>query len=268
MVVKVYPLRYEKTHLCASFERRRARDPGGGIALAGCLHLAPLADTSGQLSGRERLPDRPRAGMQPANRPQRHPRLQRGGSPAGASARLQTSAHRSQGLRDPERAEALRELLHHTPRRFGKDTSLWWTLDLAAEVSFEEGLTEERITGETVRTRLARMGVRWERAKRWIASPDPEYARKRRRHRRRHRLIRLAEARPEWVAGFLDFLDESWFSRLARPALNSWSEAGEPCASSNDRSRKTIPIRRPSPATGFMCPSWRMCGYVSRMAAP
>jgi hypothetical protein len=38
-------------------------------------------------------------------------------------------------------------------------------------------------------------------------------------------LIRLAEARPEWVAGFLD---ESWFSRLARPALNSWSEAGEP----------------------------------------
>ena len=77
----------------------------------------------------------------------------------------------------PERAEALRELLHHEPRSFGKDTSLW-TLELAAEVSFEEGLTEERITGETVRATLARMGVRWERAKRWIASPDPEYARK------------------------------------------------------------------------------------------
>jgi transposase len=85
------------------------------------------------------------------------------------------TVHRA--FQGPERAEALRELLHHTPRRFGKDTSLW-TLDLAAEVSFEEGLTEERITGETVRTTLARMGVRWERAKRWIASPDPEYARK------------------------------------------------------------------------------------------
>jgi transposase len=59
---------------------------------------------------------------------------------------------------DPERAEALRELLHHTPRRFGKDTSLW-TLDLAAEVSFEEGLTEERVTAETVRATLARMGL-------------------------------------------------------------------------------------------------------------
>jgi hypothetical protein len=113
MVVKVYPLRYEKTHLCASFERRRARDPGGGIALAGCLHLAPLPDTSRQLSGRERLPDRPRAGMQPANRPQRHPRLQRGGSPAGASARLQTSAHRSQGLRSGTGRGLARALAPH-----------------------------------------------------------------------------------------------------------------------------------------------------------
>ena len=76
-----------------------------------------------------------------------------------------------------QQAEALRQLLHHKPREYGKDTSLW-TLDLAAEVSFEEGLTEERITGETVRATLARMGVLWERAKRWIASPDPEYARK------------------------------------------------------------------------------------------
>jgi transposase len=78
---------------------------------------------------------------------------------------------------DPEQAEALRELLHQKPRKFGKDTSLW-TLDLAAEVSFEEGLTEEPITGETVRATLARLGVRWERAKRWITSPDPEYRRK------------------------------------------------------------------------------------------
>jgi hypothetical protein len=38
-------------------------------------------------------------------------------------------------------------------------------------------------------------------------------------------LIGLAEGRSEWVVGFLD---ESWFSRLARPALNSRSEAGEP----------------------------------------
>jgi transposase len=85
------------------------------------------------------------------------------------------TVHRA--FQGPEQAEALRELLHHTPREYRKDTTLW-TLDLAAEVSFEEGLTEERITGETVRATLARMGVGWERAKRWITSPDPEYARK------------------------------------------------------------------------------------------
>ena len=85
------------------------------------------------------------------------------------------TVHRA--FQGPEQAEALRELLHHKPREYRKDTSLW-TLDLAAEVSFEEGLIEERITGETVRATLARMGVRWERAKRWITSPDPEYARK------------------------------------------------------------------------------------------
>jgi transposase len=84
------------------------------------------------------------------------------------------TVHRAFG---PEQAEALRELLHHEPRKFGKGTSLW-TLELAAEVSFEEGLTPERITGETVRATLERLGVRWERAKRWITSPDPEYATK------------------------------------------------------------------------------------------
>jgi hypothetical protein len=78
---------------------------------------------------------------------------------------------------DPEGAENLRELLHRSPREFGRETSLW-TLDMAAEVSFEEGLTKERITGETIRATLARMGTHWERAKRWITSPDPEYQRK------------------------------------------------------------------------------------------
>jgi transposase len=78
---------------------------------------------------------------------------------------------------DPQQAEALRELLHQDPRKFGKQTSLW-TLETAAEVSFEEGLTKRRISGETIRATLERMGLRWERAKRWITSPDPEYARK------------------------------------------------------------------------------------------
>lgn len=74
-------------------------------------------------------------------------------------------------------AEALREMLHHSPREFGKQRSLW-TLADAAQVSFEEDLTKRQVSGETIRATLARLGVRWERAKRWIESPDPEYARK------------------------------------------------------------------------------------------
>ena len=71
----------------------------------------------------------------------------------------------------------MRELLHHSPREFGKRTSLW-TLEDAAQASFERGLTRKRVSGETIRATLARLGVRWERAKRWIESPDPEYGRK------------------------------------------------------------------------------------------
>ena len=79
---------------------------------------------------------------------------------------------------DESATQALREILHQNPRNFGKGSTLW-TLSMAAEVSFEEGITERRVTGETIRATLSRLGVRWERAKRWIESPDPEYARKR-----------------------------------------------------------------------------------------
>jgi len=78
---------------------------------------------------------------------------------------------------DALQAEQLRALLHQSPRNFGKATSLW-TLELAAEVSFEQGVTLERVSREAVRTALQRLGVRWKRAKQWISSPDPEYGRK------------------------------------------------------------------------------------------
>jgi transposase len=78
----------------------------------------------------------------------------------------------------PEQAESLRELLHRSPREFGRESSLW-TLEMAAEVAFEEGLVERPISGETIRATLLRLlGVRWMRAKRWITSPDPLYERK------------------------------------------------------------------------------------------
>ena len=78
---------------------------------------------------------------------------------------------------DGEHVERLRALLHQSPRNFGKPTSLW-TLALAAEVSYAQGLTSELVSAETVRATLERLGIGWRRAKQWITSPDPEYARK------------------------------------------------------------------------------------------
>jgi transposase len=77
---------------------------------------------------------------------------------------------------DPTRREQLRALLHQSPRRFGKPTSLW-TLPLAAEVASAAGITSRPVSGETIRRALACLGVRWKRAKHWITSPDPAYAR-------------------------------------------------------------------------------------------
>ena len=99
---------------------------------------------------------------------------------AGGLAVLRRGSSRPHTIRpafDAARAERLRALLHQSPRTFGKPTSVW-TLELAAAVSFEQGLTPERVSGETIRATLRRLGVRWRRAKRWITSPDPEYARK------------------------------------------------------------------------------------------
>lgn len=77
---------------------------------------------------------------------------------------------------DRAKCEALRALLHQSPRIFGKPTS-GWTLELAAEVCFEQGMTDTRVSLETIRQALKRLGVSWQRAKHWITSPDPEYRR-------------------------------------------------------------------------------------------
>jgi hypothetical protein len=83
-------------------------------------------------------------------------------------------------------------------------------------------LTAWRVSDETIRATLARLGVRWQRAKTWISSPDPEYARQK---ARRDRLIRRAKAPPD---GLLGCADAVWWSRLARPALHAWQDDDHP----------------------------------------
>lgn len=88
--------------------------------------------------------------------------------------------HSARPFLDDRHIEALKDLLHHSPRLFGKPTSLW-TLDLVAEVCHGRDWTPRQLTGEAIRVALKRLGIRWRRAKHWITSPDPAYARKKKR---------------------------------------------------------------------------------------
>jgi transposase len=85
--------------------------------------------------------------------------------------------HHIQSAFSAEQVEQLVAMLHRSPRTYNKPTSLW-TLDLVAQVSYEQGLSPQLVTGETIRATLERFGIRWKRAKHWITSPDPAYARK------------------------------------------------------------------------------------------
>lgn len=97
---------------------------------------------------------------------------------------LESLERRPMGPKTPERTfdkrtcACLVEIAHQSPRRFGKFGKLrsTWSLPLLAAVAFEQGLSEHVVSHETVRQAIRRMGYSWKRAKRWIRSPDPQYA--------------------------------------------------------------------------------------------
>jgi hypothetical protein len=124
-----------------------------------------------------------------------------------------------------EGAERLRQMLHPSPRDFGfgkPQPACGRWIGLSAQVSLEEGLTqEERVSGQSIRaTLLARqLGVRWQRAKRWITSAEPDYERKKERKKASRAADRLEGAQAQRGLGVLGFEDELWWSRVALPSL-------------------------------------------------
>jgi transposase len=82
--------------------------------------------------------------------------------------------HRLRTAFSEEGAESLKDLLHRSPRDFGKERGTW-TLELAAQVSFEQGIIPTPVSDESVRRALKRLKTNWKRAKHWITSPDPQY---------------------------------------------------------------------------------------------
>jgi hypothetical protein len=95
----------------------------------------------------------------------------------GCLARKPPVAKTPAAVWDRTHDDRLKDLLHRRPREFGKPTSLW-TLALAAEVCHAKGWTARRLSAEGMRGVLGRLGIGWKRAKHWITSPDPAYAKK------------------------------------------------------------------------------------------
>ena len=112
----------------------------------------------------------------------------------------------------------LEELLHQSPRLYGKPQS-YWTLNLVADVCYAQGITPRRVSDETIRTAVRCLEHSWKRAKRWITSPDPAYLRKK---AARDRLIRLSKHHPDWALGYLD---QTWWSRLRQPLGYTWGDS-------------------------------------------
>lgn len=81
----------------------------------------------------------------------------------------------AQPIVSDQHLERLHHLLHQSPRTFGKNRSTW-TQQLLAQVVYEQGITEQPVSQETIRRALLRLGANWKRAKHWVTSPDTHYA--------------------------------------------------------------------------------------------
>ncbi len=82
--------------------------------------------------------------------------------------------HRLHTSFSEEGLQQLKDLLRRPPSDFGKQRSTW-TLALAAQVSFEQGIISAQVSDESVRRALKRLKTNWKRAKHWMSSPDPQY---------------------------------------------------------------------------------------------
>lgn len=84
------------------------------------------------------------------------------------------ATHTDQSAMDERGRERLREIMHHSPRHFGQESSLW-TLEGLAEASYSEGITDRQVSTDTIRRSLKKLGENWKRAKKRISSSDLKY---------------------------------------------------------------------------------------------
>src|SRR3954451_23292259 len=165
--------------------------------------------------------------------------------------------HTAAKVFDAERSRQLKALLHQSPRQFGKARSTW-TLALAAAVCAEHGITAERVSYETIRDALKRLGVGWRRAKTWITRPDPPYA------LQKTGATAWSALRPATPTGWWAMPTRSggaaWPSRPCTPGARR-------CGCTPKRGPRTMPNPRLWPATGCCAPTRIGCCCALSKAA-
>src|ERR687897_1690646 len=257
--VRRYSGKHETSHIRPFTVGHRKRAVGNRVTLQGRFRHAPGPGHPCQREGRARPADSPLFGVRLADGARCHPRLQRawpcrsGGQILAAEAntgRLRRGGRRSPAGVAPPLSEGVRP-----------PEELVDALDGGGGCLRGGAHREAGLGGDHPGDSFA--GARdtlWQRAKRWITSPDPLYERKKASFAS-DRLMEVADGNPEWAIGFED---ECWWSRVALPALSSFSEGGKPHRMIQQSVAKDDPIPKRSPATGSTCPrSAARCGLGS-----
>ena len=240
-----YTCGHATSYLCASADGRRAAGAESGPALARRLRPAPLPDPARQRPRRAGARGSP-SSWAATTRPcatRSTPSTPRG--LAALHERLLAPAPSAAAGVPRRRAEQLRALLHRSPRDFGQPTSLW-TLDLAAEVSFAQGLTPRGSRRDGPRDAAA-PGHPLAAGQALDHQPRPGVRAKK---RRRDRLIALAGSAPRLGAGLRGrgVVEPAGPARPARLGRRRTSR----CGWWSRRSRRTIPTPRRWPATACL----------------
>jgi len=84
-------------------------------------------------------------------------------------------AHHDSSAFDQAALQHLGELVQRSPREFGVPSSLW-TLKLLAQVCMQLELIAQRVSYETVRKALLKLGIDWQSARQRITSHEPHDA--------------------------------------------------------------------------------------------
>src|SRR5215472_10430974 len=166
---------YENAHLCSHLDGGRALAPADGSAFRFGFHLAPLPNSARQCL--RAIPGSDRAPLGCTAMSVRNAIHAFHSDGLACLNEKSSRPHSARPLLDTAFDEPLRALLHLSPRTLGKSRSTW-TLTLLAEVCFERGWTPRVLSLEAIRLAVRRLGISWRRAKHWITSPDPAYARK------------------------------------------------------------------------------------------